>query len=93
MSSFLSSLRVAVSREIASFNLDLLMTFRGDFREWKTIALDLDFHLTPLYSTYHAVGFLRKVIKGLPRHIETIRVRAESVFFSRDMIALDHEDH
>jgi hypothetical protein len=131
ISRFLSSLRVAVSREIASFNFDLLMKFRDDFRGWKTITLDLDSHVTPVYgnqqragvgynpkkkgrksyhplfcfvgetrdyiggvlrngkhhTSYHAVAFLRGLIKGLPRHIETIRVRADSGFFSRDMIS------
>jgi hypothetical protein len=131
ISRFLSSLRVSVSRQIASLNFDLVMKFRGGFREWKTITLDLDSHVTPVYgnqqrasvgynpkkrgrksyhplfcflgetrdylgglvrsgkhhTSYHAVSFLGGLIKVLPLHIATIRVRADSGFLSRDMIA------
>lgn len=130
ISRFLSSLRVCVARQIASFNFDLLMKFRGGFKAFKSITLDLDSHVTPVYgnpqraglgynpkkkgrksyhpllcfvgetrdylgglfrsgkhhTSYHAVRFLKAVIKKLPRHIEDIKLRADGGFFSREMI-------
>ena len=130
ISRFLSSLKVYVAGEIADLNFDLLMEFRGAFRAFKSITLDLDSHVTPVYgnqqragigynpkkrgrksyhplfcfigetrdyiaglfrsgnhhTSYNAVGFLKKVIKRLPSHIEKIRLRADSGFFSHEMI-------
>ncbi len=130
ISRFLSSLKVSVAREIASFNFDLLMKLRGGLKAFKSITLDLDSHVTTVYgkqqragigynpkkkgrksyhplfcfigetrdyiaglfrsgkhhTSYNAVGFLKKVIKRLPSHIERIRLRADSGFFSREMI-------
>lgn len=59
MSRFLSSLMISVSREIASFNFDLLMKFRDGFKAWRTITLDLDSHVTPVYGNQQraALGY------------------------------------
>jgi hypothetical protein len=130
ISRFLKTLKVSVAREIASFNFDLLMGFRDQFKAYKTITLDLDSHVTPVYgnqqraglgynpkkkgrksyhplqcfigetrdyigglfrsgkhhTSYHAVQFLKSMVKKLPSHIEKIRLRADGGFFSRDMI-------
>jgi hypothetical protein len=130
ISRFLSSLKVIVAREIASFNFDLLMKLRGNFKGWKRITLDLDSHVTAVYgnqqraglgynpkkkgrksyhpllcfvgesrdyigglfrsgthhSSYNAVKFLKSLIKKLPSHIKDIKLRADSGFFSGDMI-------
>lgn len=130
ISRFLSSLRVCVARQIADLNLDLLMKLRGKFKGWKSITLDLDSHVTPVYgnqqraglgynpkkkgrksyhpllcfvgesrdyigglfrsgkhhSSYDAVKFLKGMVKTLPSHIKDIRLRADSGFFSGDMI-------
>jgi len=130
ISRFLCSVKVSVSREIGSFNFELLMKFRGGFKRFRSITLDLDSHVTPVYgnqqraglgynpkkkgrksyhpllcfvgetrdyiggvlrsgrhhSSYNAVGFLKEVIKKLPCHIEKIRLRADSGFFSCDLI-------
>jgi len=130
ISRFLTSLKVSVAREIASFNFDLLMKFRGGFKRFKSITLDLDSHVMPVYgnqqraafgynpkkrgrksyhpllcfigetrdyigglfrsgrhhSSYNAILFLKKIIKRLPAHIEMIRLRADSSFFSHEMI-------
>ena len=130
VSRFLSSLKVCVAREIAEFNFDLLMKLRSQFKGWKSITLDLDSHVTPVYgnqqraglgynpkkmgrksyhpllcfvgesrdyigglfrsgkhhSSYNAVKFLKGMIKRLPPHIKDIRFRADSGFFSGDII-------
>ena len=130
ISRFLKVLKVSVAREIASFNFDLLMGFRDQFKACKTITLDLDSHVTPVYgnqqrsglgynpkkkgrksyhpllcfigetrdyigglfrsgkhhTSYHAVEFLKRVVRKLPTHIKQIRLRADGGFFSRDMI-------
>ncbi len=137
ISRFLSSLRVSVARKIAGFNFDLLMKFRGDFKAFKSITLDLDSHVTPVYgnqqraglgynpkkkgrksyhpllcflgetrdylgglfrsgkhhTSYHAVRFLKALIKRLPCHIKDIRLRADSGFFSGDMIRYLMKEH
>jgi hypothetical protein len=130
ISRFLNALKVSVAREIADFNFDLLTKFRGSFKALKSITLDLDSHVTPVYGTqqraglgynpkkkgrksyhpllcfvgetrdyigglfrsgkhhtsYNAVKFLKGMIKKLPSHIESIRLRADGGFFSREMI-------
>jgi len=137
ISRFLSSLRVIVARQIADFNFDLLMKFRGNFKAFKSITLDLDSHVTPVYgnqqraglgynpkkkgrksyhpllcflgetrdylgglfrsgkhhTSYHAVSFLKALIKRLPHHIEDIRLRADSGFFSGDIIRYLIKEH
>lgn len=137
ISRFLSSLKVIVARQIAEFNFDLLMKFRKDFKTFKSITLDLDSHVTPVYgnqqraglgynpkkkgrksyhpllcflgetrdylgglfrngkhhTSYQAVRFLKAMIKKLPRHIEQIRLRADSGFFSSDMIRYLMKEH
>jgi hypothetical protein len=130
ISRFLNSLKVCVARQIAGFNFDLLMQFRGSFKAFKSITLDLDSHVTPVYgnqqraglgynpkkkgrksyhpllcfigetrdylgglfrsgkhhTSYHAVEFLKRLIKRLPSHMKDIRLRADGGFFSREMI-------
>jgi len=130
ISRFLSALKVSVAREIASFNFELLMKFRKGLKALRSITLDLDSHVTPVYgnqqraalgynprkrgrksyhplfcfvgetrdylggvfrsgkhhSSYNVVRFLKKAIKRLPSHIGDIRLRADSGFFSRDMV-------
>lgn len=137
ISRFLSSLKVSVAREVAELNLDLLMKLRSRFKGWKSITLDLDSHVTPVYgnqqragvgynpkkkgrksyhpllcfigdtrdylgglfrsgnhhTSYHAVEFLKSVIKRLPSHIEDIRLRADSGFFNGDMIRYFLKEH
>ena len=130
ISRFLSSLKVAVSEQIASFNCDLLMRYRKRFEGMRTLTLDLDSHVTPVYgsqqraaigynpkkkgrksyhpllcflgetgdylggmlrsgnhhTSYQAVAFLTNILKKLPSHIENIRLRADSGFFSLDLL-------
>lgn len=137
ISRFLSSLKVIVARQIADFNFDLLMKFRGGFKAFISITLDLDSHVTTVYgnqqraglgynpkkkgrksyhpllcflgesrdylgglfrsgkhhSSYHAVKFLKALIKRLPRHIEQIRLRSDSGFFSGEMIRYLMKEH
>jgi len=38
------------------------------------------------HSSYNAVGFVKKLVKKLPGYKKQIRLRADSGFFSRDMI-------
>jgi hypothetical protein len=56
ISRFLSSLKVSVARQIANFNFDLLVKFRDNFKEWKSITLDLDSHVTPVYGNQQRAG-------------------------------------
>ncbi len=130
LSRFLKAVRISVAREIAAFNFDLLMRFRNDFKKMKSITLDLDSHVTPVYgsqqraglgynpkkkgrksyhnllcfvgetrdymgglfrsgkhhTSYHAVEFLKGMIKKLPAHIGDIKLRADGGFFSKDML-------
>jgi hypothetical protein len=51
ISRFLKALKVCVAREVASFNFDLLTRFRGRFKAYKSITLDLDSHVTPVYGS------------------------------------------
>lgn len=50
ISRFLSSLKVTVAREVAKLNFDFLMKLRGNFKGWKSITLDLDSHVTPVFT-------------------------------------------
>lgn len=130
ISRFLQALKVSVAREIASFNFELLMKFREKYKTFKSLTLDLDSHVTPVYgnqqraglgynpkkkgrksyhplmcfigetrdyigglfrngkhhTSYNAVKFLKEVMKKLPFHIEKIKLRADSGFFSSEMI-------
>jgi hypothetical protein len=56
ISRFLSSLKVIVARQIAEFNFGLLMKFRGGFKAFISITLDLDSHVTPVYGTQQRAG-------------------------------------
>lgn len=56
ISRFLKALKVSVAREIASCNFDLLTRFRGRFTAYKTITLDLDSHVTPVYGSQQRAG-------------------------------------
>ena len=56
ISRFLSSLKVSVARQTANFNFDLLVKFRDNFKEWKSITLDLDSHVTPVYGNQQRAG-------------------------------------
>lgn len=38
------------------------------------------------HTSYHAVAFLKGMLKIIPRHIEKIRLRADSGFFSLEML-------
>ncbi len=53
---FLRCLKVSVAREIASFNFDLLMKFRGGFKKLKSLTLDLDSHVAPVYGHQQRAG-------------------------------------
>lgn len=130
ISRFLSALKVAIARQIALLDFDLLMKFRDGFKGFREITLDLDSHVTTVYGTqqrtgvgynprkkgrksyhplfcfigetrdyiagllrsgkhhtsYNAVPFLKGIIKKLPTHIEKIRLRADSGFFSLEML-------
>jgi hypothetical protein len=130
ISRFLSGLKVKVAHRLALLNFDLLMEFRGGFKGFKEITLDLDSHVTSVYgsqqrtgigynpkkkgrksyhplfcfigetrdyiagllrsgkhhTSYNAIPFLKGVIKKLPSHIEKIKLRADSGFFSIDML-------
>jgi hypothetical protein len=137
ISRFLSSLKVSVALELGKLNFDLLMKLRGRFQGLKSITLDLDSHVTPVYgnqqraglgynpkkkgrksyhpllcfigetrdylgglfrsgnhhTSYHAVDFLKSVIKKLPSHIKEIKLRADSGFFNGDMIRYFLKEH
>jgi hypothetical protein len=113
------------------------MKFRGGFKAFISITLDLDSHVTTVYgnqqraglgynpkkkgrksyhpllcflgetrdylgglfrsgkhhTSYHAVKFLKALRKRLPRHIEQIRLRADSGFFSGEMIRYLMKEH
>lgn len=56
ISRFLNALKVSVAREIASFNFDLLMRLRERFKAYKSITLDLDSHVTPVYGNQQRAG-------------------------------------
>jgi hypothetical protein len=56
ISRFLNAVKVSVAREIADFNFDLLIKFRGSFRTMKSITLDLDSHVTPVYGSQQRAG-------------------------------------
>ena len=56
ISRFLSCMRVAVSRQIASLNFDFLMKFRRGFKEFEGITLDLDSHVMPVYGNQQRAG-------------------------------------
>lgn len=56
ISRFLTSLRVSVAKDIGSFNFDLLMKFRSHFKAYKSITLDLDSHVTPVYGNQQRAG-------------------------------------
>ena len=56
ISRFLNAVKVCVAREIADFNFDLLMKFRGSFKAMKSITLDLDSHVTPVYGSQQRAG-------------------------------------
>jgi hypothetical protein len=56
LSRFLKAVKVSVAREIADFNFDLLMKFRGSFQAMKNITLDLDSHVTPVYGNQQRAG-------------------------------------
>lgn len=130
ISRFLSSLKVYVAREIATFNFHLLMRFRDGLKALKEITLDLDSHVTTVYgnqqragvgynpkkkgrksyhpifcfigetrdylggllrsgghhTSYNAIPFLKGILKKLPSQGKKIRLRADSGFFSIDML-------
>lgn len=130
ISRFLSSLKVSVAREFAILNFNFLMKFRGGFKAFKSITLDMDSHVIPVFGnqqmaglgynpkkkgrkSYHpilcfigetrdyiggllrsgkhhtshkAIPFLKSIIKKLPSHIKEIKVRADSGFFSLDIL-------
>jgi hypothetical protein len=56
ISRFLNTLKVSVAKEIADFNFDFLTKFRGSFKTLKSITLDLDSHVTPVYGTQQRAG-------------------------------------
>ena len=56
ISRFLSALKVSFARNIASFNFDFLMKFRAGLKAFKSITLDLDSHVTPVYGNQQRSG-------------------------------------
>lgn len=56
LSRFLKGVKVSVAREIAAFNFDLLMKFRNSFKTSRSITLDLDSHVTPVYGSQQRAG-------------------------------------
>lgn len=130
ISRFLSSMKVAIVREISYLNFDFLMKFRRRYKGYRSIILDLDSHVMPVYgkqqragigynpkkngrrsyhplfcfigqtrdciggmlrsgkhhSSYNAVKFLKGVLNRLPSQIGKIRLRADSGFFSHEII-------
>lgn len=130
ISRFLASLKVAVSQQIASLNLDFLMKYRDGFRKFLSLTLDMDSHVIPVHGhqqraglgynpkkkgrrSYHplfcfigetrdylgglmrsgkahtshmALPFLKAMLKQLPAHIQKLRLRADSGFFSLEML-------
>lgn len=56
ISRFLNAVKVSVAKEIADFNFDLLMKFRKGFKVLKSITLDLDSHVTPVYGSQQRAG-------------------------------------
>lgn len=59
-----------------------LLCFIGETRDYIGGVLRSGKH----HSSYNAVGFLKGVWKKLPAHIKEVRLRADSGFFSRQMI-------
>jgi hypothetical protein len=59
-----------------------LLCFLGETRDYIAGLFRSGKH----HSSYNAVKFLKGVIKKLPSQIESIRLRADGGFFSRDMI-------
>jgi len=59
ISRFLSSLRVAVAKQVALLNFSLLMQFRQGFRAFRELTLDLDSHVTSVFGRQQraAVGY------------------------------------
>lgn len=130
ISRFFSCLKINVAHQIAEFNFDFLMNFRKGFEKFKSLTLDMDSHVTPVYgnqqrtgigynpkkkgrrsyhsllcfvgetrdyiagllrngkhhTSYNAIPFLKGIVKRLPAHIEKIRLRADSGFFSLNML-------
>jgi len=56
ISRFLSCMRVAVCRQIALVNFDFLMKFRKGFKGFRSITLDLDSHVIPVYGSQQRAG-------------------------------------
>lgn len=56
ISRFLGSLKVIVARQIGEFNFELLMKFRKGLKTFKSITLDLDSHVTPVYGNQQRAG-------------------------------------
>jgi hypothetical protein len=61
---------------------DALLCFVGETRDYLGGLLRSRKH----HTSYQAVSFLKAMIKRLPCHIEHLRLRADSGFFSREMI-------
>lgn len=59
-----------------------LLCFIGETRDYVGGKLRSGKH----HSSHQAVGFLRGVLKELPDHLQKIRLRADSGFFSLDML-------
>jgi len=59
-----------------------LLCFVGETRDSISGVLRSGKH----HSSYNGVGFLKGVCKKLPAHIKKVRLRADSGFFSREMI-------
>jgi hypothetical protein len=56
ISRFLASLKVGVSRQIASLNGDFLLKFRDGFRAFTCLTLDLDSHVVTAYGKQQRAG-------------------------------------
>jgi hypothetical protein len=66
-----------------------LMCFIGETRDYLGGFLRSGKH----HTSYHAVEFLKKMIKKLPDRIEKIRLRADSGFFNGDLIKYLVKNH
>ena len=66
-----------------------LMCFIGETRDYLGGLLRSGKH----HTSYHAVGFLKKMMKKLPDHIERIRLRADSGFFNGELIKYLLKNH
>lgn len=66
-----------------------LLCFIGESRDYLGGILRSGKH----HTSYHAVEFLKKMMKKLPEHIDKVRFRADSGFFNGDLIKYLLKNH